>query len=153
MSWLLGLVSTHRSFLVLVGMAIVAGGLWVRGEHAIADRDRVVATADTICAAASSSWIPAGAGIGDRGKACRQAVADLAAFKTTTIAESSRKLAAGEAARAEKSGKDLDAAIAAAKRMSTAARRMEEANAQVSSDDRVDGDWFARLNDLAGLRP
>ncbi|QTH22338.1 hypothetical protein HRJ34_02055 [Rhizorhabdus wittichii] len=43
--------------------------------------------------------------------------------------------------------------IAAAKRMSTAARRMEEANAQVSSDDRVDGDWFARLNDLAGLRP
>jgi hypothetical protein len=153
MSKLVAFLAGHRSFLVLVAMAIVAGGLWVRGEYAIADRDRIVATSDGICAAAASSWIPAGAEDAEPGKVCRAAVADLASFKAKVIADSNRALVAGQAARADKSEKDLNAAIAAANRTASAARRMEEANAKIAPDDRVDGDWFARLNDLAGLRP
>lgn len=153
MKWLIGLVTGHRSFVVLLGMAIVMGALWVRGERAIADRDQVVAIADGICASAASNWRPDGTPERDRGKACRAAVTGLAAFKAKAIADSNRALVAGQAARADKTGKDLDAAIAAAKSLGAAARRMEEANDQVAPDDRVAGDWFARLNDLAGLRP
>jgi hypothetical protein len=29
---------------------------------------------------------------------------------------------------------------------------MEEADAKIGNDDRVDGNWFAGINDLGGLR-
>lgn len=153
MTAILGLALRHRSFLVVLAIAIVAGGLWVRGEHAIADRDRAVAVADGICAAAGSAWMPEGAGPRDRGKACRISVADLAAFKAKAIAESARLLAEHERDRANRTAGDVQEALRAASRTAAAARRMEKANEQVPEDDRVDGSWFAALNDLAGLRP
>jgi len=153
MTGLIALAVRHRSFLVLLAMAIVAGTLWVRGERAIADRDQVVAIADGICASAASNWRPSGAKLRDRGKACRAAVTNLAAFKTGAIAETNTLLVQNESDRAVKSETDLKAAIAAANRTAGAARRMEEANAKIAPDDRVDGDWFVRLNDLAGLWP
>ena len=151
--WGLDLVTGHQSFIVLLLLGAVAGGLWVRGERAIADRDRIVATADGICAAAGSNWIPPGAGIGKRGVACRAAVAGLAAFKARAIDSSNKILVDAAKRRAAKSEQDLQAAVDAANRTAAAARRMEDANAQVGPENRVDGAWFAALNQLAGLSP
>jgi hypothetical protein len=84
---------------------------------------------------------------------CRKAVKGLADFRLKAIADSNALLVQAERDRLERSRRDVETAVAAANRTAAAARRMEEANAKIGSDDRVDGDWFARLNDLAGLRP
>ncbi len=149
----LGLVVPHGPFIVLLLVASVAAWLWVRGERAIADRDQAVASAEMVCAAASSSFVPEGTRARDRGLVCRDAVKGLADFRLKAIADSNALLVQAERDRLERSRSDIETAVAAANRTAAAARRMEEANAKIGSDDRVDGDWFARLNDLAGLRP
>lgn len=149
----LDLIVPHGPFIVLLLVASAAASLWVRGERAIADRDQAVASAEMVCAAALSSFVPEDTPARDRGLVCRDAVKGLADFRLKAIADSNALLVQAESDRLERSRRDVETAVAAANRTADAARRMEEANAKIGSDDRVDGDWFARLNDLAGLRP
>lgn len=149
----LGLAVPHGPFIVVLLVGSAAAWLWVRGERAIADRDQAVASAEMVCAAASSRFVPEDTSARDRGLVCRKAVKDLADFRLKAIADSNALLVQAERDRLERSRRDIETAVAAAKRTAAAARRMEEANAKIGSDNRVDGDWFARLNDLAGLRP
>ena len=63
---------SHSSILIALLAAGIAG-LFAWGAAGRADRDRAIATADTICAAGGSAWSPADGEDGRRGEACRAA--------------------------------------------------------------------------------
>jgi len=146
---MLGWLVQERSYATLLLVAAAAGALYVWGATGRADRDRMVAWGETVCAAAGSALDP---GQGKRGAACQQRVAALAAHERATAIESARILAEAAREREAKAAQDGERARAAAADARAAAETMEKVNAGIGSDDRVGADWFRALNRAGGLR-
>lgn len=121
-----------------------------------AEQKRTDPKVAAICEAAGSLYVEVdGKGRplprGKWGRACVGAVKGLAAFKADALAARLKALAQFQAEQAGKTTADQTAAAHDAQALGTAKQRMEAEDATVR-DDRVGGGWFARLNELGGLR-
>jgi len=151
-------IRASRQWLTLVVVAAIGAWLYVQYAETRADRDRLLAQADVICAAAGE---PLAASIAlvdgkpvtvPRGIRCRRKVAGLVAFRDDTERQSAAALAAAMREREGKAAIDARAARDAAEALTSATERMEQADAEAERRNRLDRDWWAAFNDLAGLR-
>lgn len=165
MTALLGLgrwISGAREWLVLIALAIAAAYFFVDARRVRADRDAWASWGDQLCGFAGATTEAATVEVDTdkgmrkvakaRGQICSEAVRDLAHFRAASQAETARVLQAAREEQQRKSASDLAEAKANAADRRRATARMEEVDAQVGDDDHVDGNWFARLNELGGLR-
>lgn len=151
-------ISGARQFLTLLVLGAVAAWLYVQFAEVRSQRNALFAWADATCAATGTPYaaselpgpdgkpVPIAAG-----KLCRLAVANHAAFVADTNRQSAELLAAAMKNRDDKTATDAAQARAHALAARTAIERMETEDAEVTND-RVARDWFAALNDVAGLR-
>lgn len=148
----------HRQWLTLIAVGAAAAFLYVQWSRVTGERDRALQWADTACAAAGTTYAASAETVDGKrvkyatGQRCRATIADLAAFRTDTDRAAAKTLAAAMHDRDARTRTDALHARAAAEAARAANERMETADAKAASTDRVDGDWFAALNDLAGLR-
>lgn len=142
------LLTGSRETVILFALGVAAAALYAWGATGRADRDSLIAWADTSCASAGAEFQPEG---GKRGETCAARLRDLAKFQRDTLQASNTVMADAMAQRDRKAAADLAAATRNANAAAAAAQRMEQANAHVS-DDRVGADWFSALNAAAGLR-
>ncbi|MEH3040043.1 MAG: hypothetical protein PGN21_08260 [Sphingomonas paucimobilis] len=123
------------------------------------ERDRALQWSEIACAAAGTTYAASVETVDGKrvkfatGQRCKAAIADLAAFRTDSDRMTADKLAAAMRDRDARTRTDVAHARVATEAARAATQRMEAADAKASPTDRVDGDWFAALNDLAGLRP
>lgn len=147
---LLGRLDAARGTITLIMLALSAAGLYAWGATMRADRDRLIATADGICAAAGSAIEISGR---KRGADCRAAVVRLAQFERETRTATADTLAQAMADRDRKTQADIAAALRAADQARAAAVMMEKAENAIAQDNLVGADWFGALNRAGGLRP
>ena len=137
--------------LVVLAIFLVA---YRAGEKA--DQRRVDPVVAGICAAAGATWVETdkdGKPLARAkwGRDCKAAAAKLAAFKADALAGRAKALEQYGREQDQKTAADVAAAERQAKALSAARFSMEQEDVAVK-DDRVGGSWFARLNDLGGLR-
>jgi hypothetical protein len=109
--------------------------------------------ADRTCEAVSVAFRPDGETDVDKwGQGCLAAVRSIRGQRDAMKEASEQAALDAIAEQQRKTSADVLAARKADATRRTAIRHMEAANAQVSNDE-VGGDWFARLNELGGLRP
>lgn len=159
---LAGWIGDAREWLVLIALGAVAGYFYVDARTVRADRDAWAAWGDQVCGFAGATTAPATVQIDTnkgkrkvakaRGQLCREAVRDLAAYQARGQAATAATLAAAQSERETKTRTDLATATAAAPARHRAITKMEKTDAEIGKDDRVDGNWFADLNRLGGLR-
>lgn len=151
-------IRNAREWLTFITLGAVAAYLYVQLAETRADRDRLAASADVICAAAGEPFaasivkVDGKAVAAPRGARCRQKVAGLVAFRDDTERATAETLAAAMRERAGKAAIDARAARDAAEALATATERMEIADAEAERRNRLDRDWWTAFNDLAGLR-
>ncbi len=138
------------AFIVLVIVAAVGAWQYVEARQARADRDDLQHTAQVICAGSGTGF--AAAGKTPRGEACAATVAGLVRFKASSDQLAAATLAQAMADHDARLNDDTRAARAAAEAASSAAQRMEMADAQAERTNLVDRDWFRAVNGVAGLR-
>ncbi|MCW2399652.1 hypothetical protein [Sphingobium sp. B2D3C] len=147
------MLSGSRETLILLGLAGAAAGLYAWGASGRAERDRLEAWARQLCLAAGGEFT----GTKPKGKAaldgCTALVASHAAYKRESQSATATTLARAAERTQAKVAADHALAIAQAARRTANVQAMEKADETIGPDDRVGGDWFDRLNDLAGLRP
>ncbi|TPG14356.1 hypothetical protein [Sphingomonas oligophenolica] len=154
----------EAAFIVLLVVAAVGAWLYVQYRQVANDRDDIRHRAELICAgvgqdfAASTSTGTASNGQlvtidHGRGALCQRRVLDLADFKANTDERTAATLAQALADHDARQNTDNQAARAAAEAASSAAQRMESADADADAKNQVDRDWFAAVNGVAGLRP
>lgn len=146
---LIALVAGHRSWLLLLSVAAAGAALYAWGAEGRADRTRLLAWADSVCASAGAQLQPAK---GARGTACAGAVAELAKFRRETNEQTAKILIEDVRQRSVKMAADAQSARRSADAARAAEQAMETANASVGTDDRVGSDWLAAFNRVAGLR-
>jgi len=139
------------AFVVLVIVGAVGAWQYVEARQARADRDDLQHTAQVICAGSGTGF--AAVGKLARGDACAATVAALVKFKTDSAQLTAATLAQAMADHDARQNDDTRAARAAAEAASSAAQRMEMADAQAERTNLVDRDWFRAVNGVAGLRP
>jgi hypothetical protein len=144
-----GVIGQHRSWLVLLAVAAIGAGLYAWGAEGRADRDRMLAWGDRVCASAGAELAPAKT---KRGATCAAAIAGLAKFKADANAATTKAVLDQLEEREGKMSADAKSARAAANRARDAQAKMEAANAAIGEDDRVGSSWLSAFNDLAGLR-
>lgn len=146
----LALAARSRQWLTLLALGAAAAWLYIQWAEVRRDRDQLASWADATCAAAGTPFA-GGAGV-PAGQRCRAAVATAVAFRGDT--ERATAIALAAAMRERDAGAAADAQAAARDAASTRASltRMEIADAEAESRRRVDRNWFAALNDIAGLR-
>lgn len=153
-----------NSWLVLIVLGIATAALYVDARRVRADRDAWASWARETCAHAGTgieaTTIERTDAAGKRhkvamprGAVCREAVEDLATFRSDTLAATARVLTSAAAERDTKSTHDRTAAATESGNRAAALKTMEKADAQIRADDRVDGNWFAALNRLGGMQP
>lgn len=151
-------IRNAREWLTLVAVAAIGAWLYVQLAETRADRDRLAAQADVICAAAGEPFAASvvlvdGKPVArDRGLRCRQAVAALVAFRSDTERTTAEALAAAMREREGKAAVDARAARDAAQALASATDRMEQADAEAERRNLLDRRWWTAFNDLAGLR-
>jgi len=155
-------IGDAREWLMLLALAGLAAGTYAYARTVAADRDAWAAWAKQVCAFAGTSTDPATVEVAtdrgkrrvakERGQRCSEAVQDLVAFKAGAQASTAKVLSEAESARQDKTNTDIGTAAGNAADRRRAATNMEKLDAQVGDDDRVDGNWFAGINDLGGLR-
>ncbi len=152
-----------RGWLLLVIGGMVAAWIYVQWSEIQRERDQLVQWAEVTCAAAGTPFAASTEQRVDTdgrqrtvtfatGQRCRTAVTTAVAFRTDTERTTAAMLAAAMRDRDAKTQTDATAARAAAEAARAATERMEIADAKAAPTNRVDGDWFAALNDVAGLR-
>jgi hypothetical protein len=146
---LLALFAGSRSWLLLLAVASAGAALYAWGAQGRADRDRLLAWGDTVCAAAGAELRP---DTGKRGAACALAIADLARFRRDTNEQTTKLLLDDARERSTKMAADALSARRSADAALAAKQQMEAADARIGEDDRVGGEWLAAFNRLAGLR-
>jgi len=159
---LAGWIGDAREWLMLLALAAIAAGFYVDARRVRADRDAWASWGGTVCAFAGSTTAAATVTVQTdkgprkvdkaRGQRCAEAVQDLAAFKAGSQAATAGLLADAAKQQESKAAADRAAATDDSAARRAAAAHMEEIDAQIRDDDRVDGNWFAGLNDLGGLR-
>lgn len=150
------------SWWVLLALASVAAWFYVDGQRVRADRDAWAGWGAQVCAFTGTTTEAATVEVATdkgkrrvkkaRGQLCGEAVQDLASFKAQTIRKTADTLASAQTERETKTRTDISTASRHAIARRAAVTKMEEADAQIGADDRVDGNWFAGINDLGGLR-
>lgn len=148
----------------VLAFAIIAALAWQLGQahgtvkKLTAERDGAVAVgemlirwADQACEATGAVFRPDGAAAKDWGRGCLARVRHLARFETDAVKASQAAMAQAMADQQRKQQADAEAARRAEAKRHAARRQMEGVNARVQNDE-VGGDWFARLNQLGGLR-
>ncbi len=143
-------VKAEAFFLVLLAVAAVGAWLYVQYRQVTADRDDLQHRAELICAGSGAEF--AGVGKTARGVRCAQTVAGLVKFKGDSDQLAAATLAQAMADHDARQNDDTRAARAAAEAASSAAQRMEMADAQAERTNLVDRDWFRAVNGVAGLR-
>ena len=144
-------VKAEAFFLVLLAVAAVGCWLYVQYRQVSADRDDLQHRAELICAGSGAEF--AAIGKTARGVRCAQTVAGLVKFKSESDQLAASTLAQALADHDARQNNDNLAARAAAEAASSAAHRMEMADAQAERTNLVDSDWFRAVNGVAGLRP
>lgn len=144
-------VKAEAFFLVLLAVAAVGAWLYVQYRQVSADRDDVLHRAELICAGSGTDF--AAMGKTARGVRCAEKVAGLVKFKGDSDQLAASTLAQALADHDARQNNDTRAARAAAEAASSAAQRMEMADAQAERTNLVDSDWFRAVNGVAGLRP
>jgi len=139
------------AFIVLVIVAAVGAWQYVEAGQARADRDDLQHRAELICARSGADF--AAKGKMARGVACASTIAGLAKFKANSDELAATTLAQALADHDARQNNDTRAARAAAEAASSAAQRMEMADANAERTNLVDRDWFRAVNGVAGLRP
>ena len=139
------------AFLVLVIVGAVGAWQYVEARQARADRDDLQHTAQVICAGSGTGF--GAAGKTPRGEACAATVAALVRFKASSDQLAAATLAQAMADHDARQNEDTRAARAAAEAASSAAQRMEMADAKAERTNIVDSEWFRAVNGVAGLRP
>jgi hypothetical protein len=143
-------VKAEAFFLVLLAVAAVGAWLYVQYRQVSADRDDLQHRAELICAGSGTDF--AAMGKTARGVRCAQTVAGLVKFKGDSDQLAAATLAQAMADHDARQNNDTRAARAAAEAASSAAQRMEMADAQAERTNLVDRDWFRAVNRVAGLR-
>lgn len=147
-----------RQWLTLIALGAAAAFLYVQWSRVTGERDRALQWAETACAAAGTVYAASTETVDGKrvkfatGQRCQATIADLVAFRADTDRMTADKLAAAMRDRDARTRIDAAQARAAAEAAHAATERMETADAKTAPTDRVDGDWFAALNDLAGMR-
>ncbi|MDA5192805.1 hypothetical protein [Govanella unica] len=151
-------LSGARGTLTLIALAAAAAALYAWGATGRADRDRLATWAGRACAATGTDFAASTIALDGkprsfaRGEQCEARIRDLARSERETVAATARTLAEALADHDRKSAADLASARKLAAAAARTAQQMEQANAKITSDNRVGADWFGALNDLAGLR-
>ncbi len=143
-------VKAEAFFLVLLAVAAVGAWLYVQYRQVSADRDDLQHRAELICAGSGTDFAAAPGTA--RGVRCAQTVASLVKFKGDSDQLAAATLAQAMADHDARQNNDTRAARAAAEAASSAAQRMEMADAQAERTNLVDRDWFRAVNGVAGLR-
>ena len=143
-------VKAEAFFLVLLAVAAVGAWLYVQYRQVSADRDDLQHRAELICAGSGTDF--AAMGKAARGVRCAEKVAGLVKFKGDSDQLAAATLAQAMADHDARQNNDTRAARAAAEAASSAAQRMEMADAQAERTNLVDRDWFRAVNGVAGLR-
>jgi len=143
-------VKAEAFFLVLLAVAAVGAWLYVQYRQVSADRDDLQHRVELICAGSGTDF--AAIGKTARGVRCAQTVAGLVKFKGDSDQLAAATLAQAMADHDARQNNDTRAARAAAEAASSAAQRMEMADAQAERTNLVDRDWFRAVNGVAGLR-
>jgi hypothetical protein len=144
-------VKAEAFFLVLLAVAAVGAWLYVQYRQVSADRDDLQHRAELICAGSGTDF--AAMGQTARGVRCAEKVAGLVKFKGDSDQLAAATLAQAMADHDARQNDDTRAARAAAEAASSAAQRMEMADANAERTNLVDSDWFRAVNGVAGLRP
>lgn len=157
-----GWLRAEFGWAVLLAGGVALMGVYVLYQRLEADRDALLHFAQVTCARAGQSFDasidrtrdakgkPVLAAHG-RGVLCTARIAALADFERDTAIASANTLAAAKTDHDDKLENDRFAATTNDTRTAAARAALEKKNATVQADDRVDGEWFARLNDLAGM--
>ncbi len=150
------------SWWVLLALTFAAGWFYADAQRARADRDAWAGWGAQVCAFTGTTPEAATVAVVTdkgkrrvkkaRGQLCSEAVQDLASFKAQTIRKTADTLASAQSERETKTKTDVSTASRDAAARRDAVSNMEKADAQIGDDDRVDGNWFAGVNDLGGLR-
>lgn len=147
---LFGGLKDELRFILLLAVAAVGAWLYVQARHAERDRDDTLKRAELVCAAVGVDW--AEKHMRGPGTACALRARQLRTDREGIDRQTATILSDAIKAQAARSAADAQAARAALSRAQTAETRMEKADADADADDHVRADWFAALNDLAGLR-
>lgn len=157
-------ITGAREWLTLLAVAAAAAWLYAQFATVRNDRNRLLASANVICASAGAEFAAGEVEIRNieagetkrvrvaRGQLCLRNVRQLAAFERDTNAQSARILADAMAEQNHKTGVDAAHARQAAEAARAAAEKMGVADAAITGDDRVGAAWFDALNNVAGLR-
>jgi len=143
-------VKAEAFFLVLLAVAAVGAWLYVQYRQVSADRDDLQHRAELICAGSGTDF--AAMGKAARGVRCAEKVAGLVKFKGDSDQLAAATLAQAMADHDARQNDDTRAARAAAEAASSAAQRMEMADANAERTNLVDREWFRAVNGVAGLR-
>jgi hypothetical protein len=151
-----------REWLLLLALAALAAGTYVYARNVAADRDAWASWGRQVCAFAGTTTDAATVEVATdkgqrkvkkaRGQRCSEAVQDLASFRAGAQAATAQVLTEAQSARQGKTNTDIGAAAGNAADRRRALTNMEKLDAQLGDDDRVDGNYFAGINDLGGLR-
>ncbi|MDR6133053.1 hypothetical protein QE361_000011 [Sphingomonas sp. SORGH_AS802] len=145
-------LKAELAFVVLLAVASAGAVLYVRAERAIADRDAVLHRAELICKSAGIDFLSKRPRVAD-GVDCGTRVQQLAEWKGEAERQTAELMAQALADNAARQARDNDAARRAAEAAKSAALAMEKADAEAERRNLVDREWFAAVNNVAGLRP
>lgn len=159
-----GWLRREFSWVILLVVAVAITSAYVAYRQIRADRDDLLAFAERTCASAGQGFDASDEKTRNdkgkpviahypRGKLCGVHVADLASFRLQVADVTSATLADARVAHEKRVGADLGAAQHDTAAGAAADLKMEERDAQIAPDDRVDGNWFAAFNDVAGVHP
>ncbi|WP_294319732.1 hypothetical protein [uncultured Sphingomonas sp.] len=158
----LAALGRHRQWLTLIAVGAAAAFLYVQWSRVTGERDRALQWSEIACAAAGSTYAASVETVDGKrvkyatGERCKAAITNLAAFRADSDRMTADKLAAAMRDRDARTRTYAAHARAAAEAARAATLRMEAADAKIEAQangaNRVDGDWFVALNDLAGLR-
>jgi len=158
----LGWLRKEFGWFALLAIGIAAASTYVAFRQLARDRDALLDFATVACASAGEPFAESTQPVADnkgeklqrtyrRGQLCTIRIAALDRFETKTAVTTAQVIATHQAEQDGKTATDASATRDAAARRAAAQRSMEKRNAQVGTDDRVDGNWFAGINDLAGM--
>ncbi len=152
-------LSRARQWLTLLALGAAAAWLYVQWAGTNRERDRYAQWIEVTCATAGAPYAGSKERVGGTtvafaaGQRCRTAIATAIAFKGETDRATAERLARAMLEHDTKLTADARLARVAAEAARAATERMESADDHVPPTNRVDRDWFAAVNDVAGLHP
>ena len=156
-------IAAEWGWLVLLLAVGAAGAVYVAFRHIESDRAALLGFAREACASAGEGFDASRKITRDargktvtarfaRGRLCAERIAALARFERDTARESARVLAEHAQETERRTAADRSERDARGAARARAEQTMEQHDAKVPEDDRVDGAWLGALGRLAGMR-